>query len=410
MTDLATSQSTLPTWVGRQPILDPNLDVRGYEILYRDGLDDRADFSDSELATARSFWNTFIELGVDSVSPDQRTYINVTPAFLVGNCVEIFPPARIVLEIAARESIDAAGLARIAELRGRGYQAVLDGWDGRSVDLPVLTQVSGVKLDVNAFSAEELEAATKSALDRGLTVMSKKIEDYSSFERSRKLGHHSFQGHFLSRPQIVAGGRAAGDSVSRMRLIAAVNDVGGTVEKLVDVISQDLSLSFKLLRYVNSSLFSLPSEIESIRHAVDLLGPRWIRTWANLMILANISDRPQAVLDNAVIRARMCETLARRAECPKPENYFTTGLFSSLDALFNRPLGELLQELPLSRDLGDALLRHEGEMGEALACTLAYEHSAWDTVGFKGLEGGAIRDAYIESLRWAAELRRTGAA
>ncbi|MCB9833996.1 MAG: HDOD domain-containing protein [Planctomycetes bacterium] len=402
----ACESALIPTYVGRQPIFDQNLETRAYELLFRHGLDNWADFSDSDWATGQTFWNGFVELGVDQIADGQRSYVNVTPLFVKSECIRIFPKERLALELQAGPAADEDLVSRLAELRDEGFRIVIDDFDGSQAEA-VTTLASELKIDWNEVGAEKATTLVAEARTRGQTCIAKNIETYEVFEACRKAGFAAFQGHFLARPQVVVGGRLPADGIGRMRLLAAVNDPEGGIEKLEEAIGQDVALSYKLLHYVNSALFALKSEVESIRHAVMILGLRWVRTWANLVILSGVKDRPQALFNLAVIRGKMCEQLARASNQPRPESFFTAGLLSALEALLARPMKEILDDLPLADDLRAALLEHNGVLGEALSCTLGYEQSAWGDLRFQGLDATAIRDSYLTALQWTAKLRGT---
>ena len=397
----------VPTYVGRQPMFDENLETRAYELLYRNSCDNWAEFGDSDLATGQTFWNTFIELGQDHVADGQRAYVNVTPAFLRSNCVQIFPKDKLALEVSPFDLSDPAVVKVIKDLRSDGYRIVLNGHGPDSIDESVFELVDELKIDVGIGAASESMPMVAKANAAGITTIAKCIETFDCFEECRRAGFKLFQGHFLAKPQIVMGGRLPADGLARMRLLAAVNDYESGIEKMQEAISQDVGLSYKLLHYVNSAMFAFRSDVESIQHAVMILGMRWVRTWANLVILSGVNDKPAAVFNTAVIRAKMCELLSRETKSDQPEMFFTVGLLSTLEALLDRPMEEILGELPISDELKDAILEKEGPLGEALQCALKYERSAWDDIQYANLDAGTIRDSYLTALQWAAELRGT---
>ncbi len=395
----------VPTYVGRQPMFNENLETRAYELLYRNNCDNWANIEDSDLATGQTFWNTFIELGQEHVSDGQRAYVNVTPIFLRSNCVQIFPRDKLALEIPVDDLMDNDLRGVVQQLREDGYRIVLDAQGPDSIHDDLLDLIDEVKIDVAAGNPGASSTIVSRANDRGIVTIAKCIETFACFEECRRASFQLFQGHFLAKPQIVMGGRLPADGLARMRLLAAVNDVESGIEKMQEAISQDVGLSYKLLHYVNSAMFAFRSEIDSIQHAVMILGMRWVRTWANMVILSGVTDKPAAVFNTAVVRGKMCELLSREIDSREPEMFFTAGLLSTLDALLDRPMDEILSELPVAEVLKDALLERKGDLGEALSCTLRYEHSAWDEVAFKNLDSNTIRDVYLNALQWAAELR-----
>ena len=178
----------------------------------------------------------------------------------------------------------------------------------------------------------------------------------------------------------------------------------GKIGEIEKAVSQDVALSYKLLRCINSAFFSLPREVESIRHALVILGLGPLRRWIALLALAGGDDQPTDVVHTVMLRARMCELLCAAAGEQDTSSCFTVGLFSSLDLLMGTPLQELLAELPLAPVLVDALLERKGRLGDMLTCVEAYEHCDWQYASLKGLTSVDIRDAYVEAAEWAFEV------
>lgn len=403
----ATERGLVPTFVGRQPLFDANLDVRAYQIHHANGIF-QADLASS--TGSRALWDTFIEIGLDNVAEDQRAVLVAPRDLVLSNCLEIFPADRVALAIdLGREAADAELVEALERLRADGYHVVAERWTDDASRAPFLDVADSVSVDASGDIDRALRLLEKCRV-RDLPCTAKNIVTFADFERCRTAGFDLFQGQFLSKPQIVAGGRLPADGITRMRLLAAINDATGDVDELEEIICQDVALSYKLLHYVNSAMFALPHTVESIGHAVMLLGQRWVRTWANMVVMAGVSDKPQAIFNTAVVRGKMCELLGRELDSDRIEGFFTVGLLSALDALMDRPMDEIVADLPLAPKLADALIDRGGEMGSALSCTLAYERSAWDAVGCKGLDAERIRDVYIAALHWAAELRGTLAA
>ncbi|MEJ2687809.1 MAG: HDOD domain-containing protein, partial [Gammaproteobacteria bacterium] len=165
-----------------------------------------------------------------------------------------------------------------------------------------------------------------------------------------------------------------------------------------------VTLSFRLLRYINSAFFALPRKVESIRQAVVYLGTNAIKTWVALLALSGIDDKPHELMTVAMVRAKMCELLAQAVSAPHPDAFFTVGLFSALDAILDMPMDQVVASLPLSDEITAALLRREGLPGAALDCTLAYERADWDEVAFGTINTGHITEIYVDALAWACQV------
>jgi EAL and modified HD-GYP domain-containing signal transduction protein len=392
-------------YIGRQPIFDRDLEVYAYELLFRSGsLNQAADANapfDGDRATSQVIVNAFIEIGLDQIVGNRRAFINLTRSFVTAATPLPFPQDRVVLEILEDIEPDAEVLAGLRTLAGQGYQMALDDFVFQEDRQALLEVAHIVKIDLMAVPRETLQAEVARLRRHDVRLIAEKVETHEDFEQCRELGFDYFQGYFLSRPNIVQGRQLPPNRLAVLQLLARLQDPqadAGDIERLV---AQDVALSYKLLRYINSAFFALPKKIESIRQAVIYLGTRAIRTWVSLLVVAGLDDKPAALVAQAMQRARMCELLAQRARRPQPDAYFTVGLFSLLEALLDAPLESILDTLPFSDGIRDALLRQEGPYGEALACVIAYERGHFLKARFDRLGATEMTDTYLAATHWA---------
>lgn len=400
-------------YIGRQPIFDRDLEVYAYELLFRSGsLNQAADANapfDGDRATSQVIVNAFIEIGLDQIVGNRRAFINLTRSFVTAATPLPFPQDRVVLEILEDIEPDAEVLAGLRTLAGQGYQMALDDFVFQEDRQALLEVAHIVKIDLMAVPRETLQAEVARLRRHDVRLIAEKVETHEDFEQCRELGFDYFQGYFLSRPNIVQGRQLPPNRLAVLQLLARLQDPqadAGDIERLV---AQDVALSYKLLRYINSAFFALPKKIESIRQAVIYLGTRAIRTWVSLLVVAGLDDKPAALVAQAMQRARMCELLAQRARRPQPDAYFTVGLFSLLEALLDAPLESILDTLPFSDGIRDALLRQEGPYGEALACVIAYERGHFLKARFDRLGATEMTDTYLAATHWADQSARAAA-
>ena len=191
--------------------------------------------------------------------------------------------------------------------------------------------------------------------------------------------------------------------VALLRLLSTLYDPKVHIRDVEELVSQDVSLSYRLVRCVNSAIYAPRYPIDSIRQALFVLGLNQLASWVSIMSLSGLNDKPSELLMTALIRAKMCEFLARELGLPAPDSYFTVGLFSLLDALLDRPMDEILASLPLATEISEALLKGEGEAGEILKCVLAQEQGALETVEELGFEVAAVSEAWVKAVEWARE-------
>jgi EAL and modified HD-GYP domain-containing signal transduction protein len=229
------------------------------------------------------------------------------------------------------------------------------------------------------------------------------VETYAEYQYLLELGCDYFQGFFFNKPNIVSGKRISVNQTAAIQLLSMVNNPDVEFEDLTKIISVDVGLSYKLLHYINSAFFALPNKISSINHAISYLGLKEISRWINILTLASLSNKPEAVMQNSLIRGKMCEELAGLIG-NKSDNFFLIGLLSNLDSLLDMPLDEALKQLPLTDDIVDAILHKDGLGGEALKCVISYEHWDISSISFRDIDQAIIGDTYIHSINWAKDV------
>lgn len=391
-----------PLFLGRQPIFDRALTVQGYELLFRASDTDRAEFADGDSATADTIVNALLEFGLEHVIGDRRAYINVTRAFLTGANVLPALGTRLVLEVSEHHMADQEIVAALARRVTEGYTIALDGFVFDERKLPFLEQAQVVKTNVREFARDELlrEVSRLRAHAGGAKLVAANVETDEEFKYCRSLGFDLFQGYFLGRPGVISGRRLPADRIAILKLLVRLQDPDLQIQELEGIIEQDVALSYRVLTYVSSAYVGLGRVIESVRHAVRLIGIEQIRAWAAMFALCRLDDKPPELVRIALVRAKTCEFLGYALRRGNAEQLFTAGLFSTLDALLDRPLREILASLALEKGLAVSLLEKTGPVGEVLACVLAWERGDWDEATAVGLDKGAIGNAHYEATLW----------
>ena len=391
-------------FIGRQPIYDRQLDVYAYELLFRAAPDNSAQFTDGDHATSSVIVNTFMEIGLDNIVNQRLAFINLTRAFFVDPNSISLPKDRVVLELLEHIEADDEVLEGIKRLSAQGYAIALDDFVYHDALRPLVQLADIVKVDVMALERGEVRRQVQQLRAHPLKLLAEKVETRDDFDFCLELGFDYFQGYFFAQPQVIRGQRLPNNRLMILNLLSRLQNHEIRPAELEELIVQDVTFSYRILRYVNSAAFALARRIESVHQAVVVLGLRTIKTWATLLAMSQVDNKPTELVVTAVIRGKMAEELAVALRASEPQSFFTVGLFSALDALMDNTMEEILTQLPLAEHIASALLHHRGIHGEVLECVLAYEHGDWEHIRCGTLTAGEIRDCYLSALRWAGSV------
>jgi EAL and modified HD-GYP domain-containing signal transduction protein len=400
--DLATAESTSPVsetevLFARQPILDVDGRLAGYELLYRG----EGGSESPHAATSRVAASALSDLGLRQATGGAPAFLNVTTEFLLAMDPLPFGPEGVVLEIAADRVPDEPLLARLGRLRQHGYMLALDGYAGQPSAEPLLDFAALAKVDARGAGSSQLAALVSKLRGRGLRPVANGVDAHTDQDRCADAGFELFQGDFVCRPREIVGHNVPTASIGALRLAAGISAADTSVDELEKAIALDPGLSLRLLRFVNSAAFSLRHQIKSVRQAIVLLGPRTVRQWAMLLLLSGIDEKRGPLLITALSRGRTCEAIARRLGADDLDAYFFTGMLSIVDALLDKPMEEAVADLPLSEDVVAALVQRAGGKGRTLKMAEACERGAWDEAALPGLDASELAVLHVEAITWA---------
>src|SRR3954468_15852995 len=378
-------------FIARQPIFDRDLEVTGYELLFRGANQNVAVISDHDEATSTVVINAFTEIGLDNVVGERRAWLNVSRDFLIGGFARALPRSRVVLELLEDQHVDDALLECLEDHRARGYEIALDDFGGNDELLAALPHVDIVKVELlgrdPAAVAEDFERLS----GRGLTLVAEKVETREEYELYVEMGFDLFQGYFFCKPERMEARSVAPNRLTMLQLVAALQDPRTEIKELETLVSRDVALSYRLLRYINSAFFGLRREVDSIKRALMLLGTANVKRWATLSIFAGVEEKPRELIETALVRARFCEL----AGDGNKDQLFTLGLFSVVDALMDAPMEDVLESMPFPEEMRAALIGHSGPKGELLEAAVSYERGEFVTPNEQ------FATAYLAAIEWA---------
>jgi c-di-GMP-related signal transduction protein len=378
--------------VNRKPIFRSKLDVAAYEVV---GDDD----------ASGAIFSLLSESGLDPIIGDHPGYLNITSVALAEGAWKTIPANRMVLGFFDEFQASDPAAQQLTMLVRDGYRIALS--DRLSPETLALlgNSVEVIKVDVTRYAPDELEKRVQELRQYKSKILADKVDTYDDLEFCQTLDFDLYTGRFLAKPAALKNDdELPVNRLTMLRLLAKLREPEITMQELDKMISQDVTLSYKLLLHANSGAVSLPQKVNSVSHALRLLGMNILANWTSVLLLSSVEDKPRELMSIALIRARMCERLAEAVKKPDSDSYMLAGLFSVLDALLDCSMEQAIAKLPLSDEVKAGLTKQTGAIGQTLRCTIAYEQGKWDDVQYYGLSPAAIREIYMEAISWSRQL------
>lgn len=400
----------MEVFVARQPIFMRNKKVLGYELLYRSGVQNYYEHLNGDQATSDVITNSFSIIGMDILTGGKRAFVNFTQNLLKKEIVTLVPPNSTVVEILEDVIPDGEIIEVCRKLKKSGYMLALDDFASYHQITPLIDLADIIKVDFLKATPEFRRALPQILGNDKIKFLAEKVETLSDYQEALDSGYSYFQGYYFSKPEIFSGQDLAPYKMNYLRIIQEVNHSSGDFDRIEAIVKQDVSLSYKLLRLVNSAAFGLNAKINSIKYALVLLGIKEFVKWITLLSLRGLGeDKPDELMVASLLRARFAELLAPKV-CMEDasSDLFLMGMFSMIDALLDRPLPEIMDELPISKDIKAALLGEDNALRRVYELILAYERGDWQTFSAKTerfkLEEAEISQIYIDSLKWVRQI------
>jgi len=389
---------TQPVHVGRQPIFDRSGAVVAFELLFRGSFDAVEARRRDTYATSQVIINTFSEFGMDEVAGDRLCFLNLTTEFLTGKLILPFGPERVVLEVLETVVIDDEVIAGITALVGAGYRIALDDFVWGSGHERLLELASYVKLDLLDGDLSRLDYIVAEVRRHpGIQFVAERLETPAHVALADHYGFELRQGYVLSRPQVLSVPTLSPSRMRRLELLGALTSADADLERVLSIIASDPALSLRVLRVSNSAATGSPLRVSSVRQAVVMIGLAHIRQWAMLMVIDDVADATEEQMITVLTRARLCEIIAGSVGAA-PDAAFMAGLIAGVADLLNLTPAAIAQQIPLSADIADALVKGTGAIGAVLRKVTAYE------AGELGSHDLVVK--YMDAIRWSSRAVR----
>lgn len=398
-------------FVARQPIFMRDQRVYGYELLYRSGDGNHFQEPDGDKASLCVIRNALLVIGLDRVTGGKRAFINFTKSLLLNGAASLLPKRIAIVEILEDIAPDPEVLAACRKMRQQGYTLALDDFVLRKNECNPFTElVDIIKVDfMGTRPGDRKTIAEQYGHNAGIKLLAEKTETREDFQEAMDLGFSLFQGFFFSKPVLISKRDIPGYKITCLQVLKELNREELDFEALQKVIKRDPCLTYMLLKYLNSPFLGLRCQISSIKQALIILGDMEIKKWCSLSVLNQMGkDQPVELLRMALLRASFCESLALKVGLAgKKSELFLMGLFSFMDVILGRPLHEILEDVPIQRELKEALLGKSNAYRKIFDLVVAYERGQWPDVVLLTkdlkLQEEELPRVYAHSLDWLSK-------
>ena len=394
-------------YIARQPILNVHKRLYAYELLYRGAETYTLQNVSGNRATASLLTSTFLTRGIEEVSGMRPCFINFTQDLLERNLPAAFPKNQLVIEILETVQPTDKLIDVCRKLHDEGYTIALDDFVYNRNLEPLIECADIVKIDVRLTPLDTITRTLNRLQNRKVRLLAEKVESVREFEMANRLGFSYFQGYFFSKPEKIDIKELSSSKVNLLRLLAEVTRKETTLEKLQEIISVDIAISYKLMRFLNSAYFYRLQEVKSVKHAIAYLGERELRRFVLLVVVSELaSEQPGELTRLALVRAKFCELLGEASPYRgRADELFIMGLFSLLDTMLGSPMERIMDRLPIGRTVKDALTRKAGVMAMFLQVAEAFERNQHKRIVslLRELKVNTknITDSYIRAVRYA---------
>ncbi|MDF7760638.1 EAL domain-containing protein [Kosakonia cowanii] len=404
------------SFVARQAIFDNQLNTVGYELLFRNSMDNRFPEISAEQATTQLIEEQFLSAPVGRKNDLTTVYVNFPYQLLIDGLAETLPKNRVVIEVLEDAQPDKPLLETVKRLQTLGFRVALDDFAPGNQWDAFLPYIDVIKFDIRRSSLGEIEAwvnANRDAL-RHAVLLAEKVETYEEFEAYKKLGFRLFQGYFFSKPVVSKRNKLVQNRAFALRLMQEVNVESPNLNRIEELLKRDVSLSFKIMRYAQNILYNTRGisgfRNQSLRDIVVYLGINEMRRFVLVACLTSFEHVTNTeIYYLSLIRAKFCELVAARTSSNNVANdAFLVGLFSLLDVILGLPLEELMEQISVSPDVATALEKESGELYPYVHLARVYEQRLWDETRAIaddiGLPYSAVSELMTQATKWADEL------
>jgi len=387
-------------YTARQPILNAKKQVVAYELLFRDSQKNCfPDDIDPDIATAKLLINSFLSVGLDDITEGKPALVNFPMPLICEHLVNMTPYKNIIIEVLETVEPTNESYDVLSKLFHQGFILALDDFIYKPAWERFLPFIKLIKIDIIETPLPSIVHLLPLFREHKIKLLAEKVETHQEFLQAKGLGFDFYQGYFFYKPEILVGAEIESLHPFIMSIYNEVMKEDYSYRKLEGYFEHDMDLTVKLLRFVNSVLFGHSNKIISIKQAIRYLGEVQLRKFVCLVVMAKLNPRkPTVLIQNTILRAKLCEQFAKIMKLNQlSELAFLVGLFSTIDAILDRPMDKILHSLPLAKEINVALLEQKGSLAECLAFVVAYMQGDWPTINIF-IESYDVEPDYLISI------------
>jgi EAL and modified HD-GYP domain-containing signal transduction protein len=400
----------MDVYVARQPIFDSNMNVYGYELLYRGSINNFNERNDDNKTTAELISNAFLTMDIHELTDETKAFINFSEKLLIEEIPLLLPADSVIVEVLENVEINENVIEACKKLREKGYTIALgDFVISKESYLPLMEIAHIVKIEFSAVNYLKQRQLIKQYKNK-IKFIADKVETREEYQLAVDMGYDYFQGYFFSKPVIIKGKEIDSLNINLIKIMGLLNSKEPDYQQITEIIESDLGLSYKLLKLANSAFFGSKNRIQSIKQALVQLGILEIRKWIYVMMLKDIQIiENKELIKTCFIRAKFMELLATETGMDdKRLEYFMTGMFSSIDVLLNKDMNIIVNEISLTDDVKDALLGVNNKIKNVLDMVINFELLKWNSFGVNkkalGITQEKFMSFYTKALMWVRKL------
>ena len=392
-------------FAARMPILSGDEKVFGYKLLFRTDLSSVLPPFDGDEAS-RSVIDMSSLIGFNTLSNNLPAFIVATRATLIGDYLALLPSGNVIAEIPDSVSADPEVTRSCRELKNAGYRIALNNFRDQDPREELVETADFLKINIKITPLNDVSKLIRRY--SGLPFIAEKVETREDFEYCKSVGFSFFEGYFFRKPETMRARGAQSNRTVYLRLLGAISKPNINWIELEEIVKSDPMLYFRLLRYLNSAVFGLQSEINNVRHALTYLGENEIRRWCRLSGMLELSkNKPSDLALAALIRARFAELISDNLDCGRSD-LFQIGLLSLMDAILEIPMREVLDGLPLDEAARTVLLHNKGPLSPVYELIIAVEAGIWPRVTVLssqlGIDQELIAKSQWDAMEWAQSI------